>query len=119
MLCSTFVYPYWFWLPAGQSTCAAESAGATVAGSFLGGVVAGGAAALLVVGTLCGSWKLKYSSGKSCKVNSEEEKWATAYHDVTTVKFDYVVSRDVKESYATMCKNDSIFTHKTQQVYNN
>ena len=35
--------------------------------------MAGGAAALLVVGILCGSWKLKHSSGKSCKVNSEEE----------------------------------------------
>ena len=35
--------------------------------------MAGGAAALLVVEILCGSWKLKHSSGKSCKVNSEEE----------------------------------------------
>ena len=76
MLCSTIVYPYWFWLPAGQSTYAAESAGATVAGSVLGGVVAGGAAALLVVGILCGSWKLKHSNGKSRKVNLEEDRWA-------------------------------------------
>ena len=68
-----FNYCIQFWFLAGQSTCAAESAGATVAGSFLGGVVAGGAAALLVVGILCGSWKLKHSSGKSCKMNSEEE----------------------------------------------
>ena len=45
-----------------------------MAGSILGGVVAGGAAAILVVGILCGSWKLKHSNGKSCKLNSEEEK---------------------------------------------
>ena len=64
---------YYNWLPTGESITAAESAGATVAGSFLGGVVAGGAAALLVVGILCGSWKLKQSSGKNSKVNSEEE----------------------------------------------
>ena len=57
----------------GESITTAESAGVTVAGSFLGGVVAGGAAALLVVGILCGSWKLKHSMGKSCKVNSEEQ----------------------------------------------
>ena len=56
-----------------QSTCAAASAGATVAGSLLGGAVVGGVVALLVVGILCGSWKLKYSGGgKSCEVNSEE-----------------------------------------------
>ena len=47
----------------GESITAAESAGATVARSFVGGVVAGGAAALLVVGILRGSWKLK----RSCK----------------------------------------------------
>ena len=57
----------------GGSVTTAELAGATVAGSFLGGVVAGGAAALLVVGILCGSWKLKHSSGKTCKVNSDEK----------------------------------------------
>ena len=35
----------------------------------------GGGVALLVVGILCGSWKLKHSgSGKSCEVNSEEEE---------------------------------------------
>ena len=72
-VCSTFV-PYYNWFPTGESITAAESAGATVAGSFLGGVVAGGVAALLVVGILRGSWKLKHSSGKSCKVNSEEER---------------------------------------------
>ena len=72
-VCSTFV-PYYNWFLTGESPTAAESGGATVAGSFLGGVVAGGAAALLVVGILCGSWKLKHSNGKSCKVNSEEEK---------------------------------------------
>ena len=70
-MCANIAYPFCF--PTGQSTCAAESGGATVAGSFLGGVVAGGATALLVVGILCGSWKLKHSSGKSCKMNSEEE----------------------------------------------
>ena len=43
------------------------------AGSFLGGVVAGVVAALLVVGILYGSWKLKHSSGKSTNVKSEEK----------------------------------------------
>ena len=58
----------------GQSTCGAASAGAAVAGSLLGGVLFGGVVALLVVGILCGSWKLKHSGGgKSCEVNSEEE----------------------------------------------
>ena len=71
-VCSTFV-PYCNWFLTGEPVTAAESAGATVAGSFLGGVVAGGAAALLVVVILCGSWKLKQSSGKNCKMNSEEE----------------------------------------------
>ena len=71
-MCANIVSPFCF--PAGQSTSAADSTGATVAGSFLGGVVAGGAAALLVVGILCGSWKLKHLNGKSCQVNSEEEK---------------------------------------------
>ena len=69
-VCSTFV-PYYNWFLTGESITTAESAGATVAGFFLGGVVAGGVAALLV-GILCGSWKLRHSSGKSCKVNSEE-----------------------------------------------
>ena len=60
--------------PTGQSTCGAASGGATVAGSFLGGVVFGGVVALLVVGILCGCWKLKHSGGgKSCQVNSEDE----------------------------------------------
>ena len=71
-MCANIVSPFCF--PAGLSTSAADSTGATVAGSFLGGVVAGGAVALLVVGILCGSWKLKHSSGKSYKGNSEEEK---------------------------------------------
>ncbi len=58
--------------PTVQSTYAAG--GATVAGSFLGGAVVGGVVALLVVGILCGSWKLKHSGGgKSCEVNSKEE----------------------------------------------
>lgn len=58
----------------GQSTCGAASAGATVAGSFLGGVVIGGIVALLVMGILYGSWKLKHSGGgRSCDVTSEEE----------------------------------------------
>ena len=37
--------------------------------------MAGGAAALLFVGILCGSWKLTQSiaNGKICKVNSKEE----------------------------------------------
>ena len=59
-----------------------ESDGATVAGSFLDGVVAG---ALLVVGILCGSWKLKHSSGESCKVNSEVRG------NVSTMTLMYVV----------------------------
>ena len=60
--------------PTEQSTCGAASAGATVAGSLLGGAVVGGVVALLVVGILCGSWKLKHSGGgKSCEVTSEEE----------------------------------------------
>ena len=71
-MCANIVSPFCF--PAGQSISAAESTGATVAGSFLGGVVAGGAVAILVVGILCGSWKLKHLNGKSCKGNSEEEK---------------------------------------------
>ena len=32
--------------------------------------MAGGAAALCVVGILCGSWKLKHSNEKSCQVKS-------------------------------------------------
>ena len=50
-LCSTFV-PCYNWFLTGESipTADHESAGATVAGYFLGGVLAGGAAALLVVG---------------------------------------------------------------------
>ena len=71
-MCANNVSPFCF--PAGQSISAAESTGATVAGSFLGGLAAGGAVALLAVGILCGSWKLKHSSGKSRKGNSEEEK---------------------------------------------
>ena len=59
--------------PTGQSTRGAASASATVAGSLLGGAVVGGVVALLVVGILCGSWKLKHSGGKSCEVTSEEE----------------------------------------------
>ena len=60
--------------PTGQSTGGAASGGATVAGSLLGGAVVGGIVALLVVGILCGSWKLKHSGGgKSREVNSEEE----------------------------------------------
>ena len=52
----------------------AEPASALIgAGSFLGGVVAGVVAALLVVGILYGSWKLKHSSGKSTNVKSEEK----------------------------------------------
>ena len=62
-----------FCFPTGQPTCVAESAGATVAGSFLGGVVAGGVAALLVVGIMCGSWKLKHSGGKRWEVDSKGE----------------------------------------------
>ena len=49
------------WFLTGESITTAESAGCVaVVALFLGGVVAGGAAALLVVGILCGSWKLKY-----------------------------------------------------------
>ena len=50
-LCSTFV-PCYNWFLTGESipTADHESAGASVAGYFLGGVLAGGAAALLVVG---------------------------------------------------------------------
>ena len=60
--------------PTEQSTCGAASDGATVAGSLLGGAVVGGVVALLVVGILCGSWKLKHSGGgKSCEVTSEKE----------------------------------------------
>ena len=36
--------------------------------------MAGGVAALLVVGILCGSWKLKHSGGKRWEVDSEEIK---------------------------------------------
>ena len=43
------------------------------AGSFLGGVVAGVVAALLVVGILCGCWKLKHSIGKGFNWKSEEK----------------------------------------------
>ena len=71
-MCANTVSPFCF--PAGQAISAAESTSATVAGSFLGGVVAGGVAALLVVGIMCGYWKLKHLNRKSCKVNSEEEK---------------------------------------------
>ena len=53
---------------------AAESASASIgAGSFLGGVVAGVAAALLVEGILYGCWKLKHSSGKGFNVKTEEK----------------------------------------------
>ena len=52
----------------------AESASVSIgAGSFLGGVVAGVVAALLVVGILYGCWKLKHSSGKSTNVKCEEK----------------------------------------------
>ena len=43
--------------------------------------MAGGAAVLLVVGILCGSWKLKHSSGKSCKVNSQL-RGNVSHHDI-------------------------------------
>ena len=62
--------------------------------------MAGGAAALLVVGILCGSWKLKQSSGKSCYMNSEEEM--VSQHDVTAIKFDYKLGGDEKESYVAI-----------------
>ena len=57
-----------------------ESAGATVAGFFLDGVVAGAAAALRAVRILCGSWKLKHSNGKSCEVNSEIHNLCYTYY---------------------------------------
>ena len=36
--------------------------------------MAGGVAALLVVGILCGSWKLKHSGGKRWEEDSDEGK---------------------------------------------
>ena len=52
----------------------AESTNASIgAGSFLGGVVAGVVAALLVVGILYGCWKLKHSSEKGINVKSDEK----------------------------------------------
>ena len=54
---------------------AAESAIVSIgAGSFLGGVVAGVVAALLVVGVMYGCWKLKHSSGNKLNVDTKEEK---------------------------------------------
>ena len=46
----------------------------TGAGSFLGGVVAGVVAAILVVGIMYGCWKLKHSGGNSLNVDTKEEK---------------------------------------------
>ena len=52
----------------------AESACASIgAGSFLGGVVAGVVASLLVAGILYGFWKLKHSIGKGFNLKSEEK----------------------------------------------
>ena len=52
----------------------AEPASASIgAGSFLGGVVAGVVAALLVVGILYGCWKLKHSSSNGFTGNNKEE----------------------------------------------
>ena len=52
----------------------AEPASALIgAGSFLGGVVAGVVAALLVVGILYGCWKLKHFSGKDFQVKCAED----------------------------------------------
>ena len=53
---------------------AAELSCASIgAGSFLGGVVAGVVAALLVVGIMYGCWRLKQSSGKGFNVKTEEK----------------------------------------------
>ena len=53
---------------------AAESASAPIgAGSFLGGVVVGVVAELLVVGILYGCWKLKHSSEKGINMKSDEK----------------------------------------------
>ena len=63
-------------VPSGQPVTAAAPPIVSIgAGSFLGGVVAGVVAALLVVGIMHGCWKLNNSnSGNGSNVDTKKEK---------------------------------------------